>query len=190
MAKKGGFLLGAFIGAGVALLFAPKKGSELREDAGKAYEEFKENPKETLNTWKDTAVDFSTEKFNEIKEKFDSGEISADKAKEYLLEKRDLIKEKVESGELSKETVLDFFNSTKTAITEKLQTAKSSTDELFDQEESDISEDVVSAVTAAEEKLGETIESVNDKVTEVTEKVDSEKIVEKTKEMAHKVEDY
>lgn len=196
MAKKNGFLLGALVGAAAALFFAPKKGSELREDAGKAYDEFKENPKETLNNWKDSAVGFSTEKFNEVKEKFDSGEISADKAKEYLIEKRDAIKAKVESGELSKESVVDFFNSTKTAISEKLNSAKETAEETaeevaekvveeapFDAEESTVAEDVVSAVTAAEEKLTTTIESVTNRVSEETGKVAEN--VEKTVEEAN-----
>lgn len=132
MSKKSGFLFGALVGAAAALFFAPKKGSELREDAGKFYDDFKENPQEALNNWRDTAVDFSVDRFNEIKEKFDSGEISADKAREYLLLKRDFIKEKVDSGELSKEKVLDFFNATRDAIMDKVTTAKSEREELFD----------------------------------------------------------
>ena len=97
MSKKTGFLVGALVGAAAALFLAPKKGSELREGAGKIYDDLKENPQETLTGMRDTALDFSAEKFNEIKEKFDSGEISADKAKEFLLSKRDLIMEKVDS---------------------------------------------------------------------------------------------
>lgn len=86
MSKKTGFLVGALVGAAAALFLAPKKGSELREEAGKIYDDLKENPQETLTGMRDTALDFSAEKFNEIKEKFDSGEISADKAKEFYFQ--------------------------------------------------------------------------------------------------------
>ena len=96
MSKKSGFLAGALIGAAAALFFAPKNVSEIREDASKMYDDFKDDPEAALNNLRD----FSTEKFNDIKERFDSGEISADSAKDYLTSKRDLIKEKVYSGEL------------------------------------------------------------------------------------------
>ena len=69
MSKKTGFLVGALVGAAAALFLAPKKGSELREGAGKIYDDLKENPQETLTGMRDTALDFSAEKFNEIKEK-------------------------------------------------------------------------------------------------------------------------
>ena len=36
----GKFILGAGLGAGLALLFAPKKGSELRNDIKKKFDEF------------------------------------------------------------------------------------------------------------------------------------------------------
>lgn len=40
MAKgKGKFLLGALVGAGLGMLFAPKSGKELRKDLGKAFDE-------------------------------------------------------------------------------------------------------------------------------------------------------
>ena len=40
MAKgKGKFLLGALVGAGLGMLFAPKSGRELRKDLGKAFDE-------------------------------------------------------------------------------------------------------------------------------------------------------
>ena len=97
-----------------------KAGESFPDRLVKIYDDLKENPQETLTGMRDTALDFSAEKFNEIKEKFDSGEISADKAKEFLLSKRDLIMEKVDSGELSKGSVVDFFNDTKDAVVEKI----------------------------------------------------------------------
>ncbi len=53
MSKKTGFLVGALVGAAAALFLAPKKGSELREGAGKIYDDLKENPQETLTKWDD-----------------------------------------------------------------------------------------------------------------------------------------
>lgn len=187
MSKKTGFLVGALVGAAAALFLAPKKGSELREDAGKIYDDFKENPQETLNELRDNAVDFSSEKFTEIKEKFDSGEISADKAKEFLISKRDLIMEKVDSGELSKDSVVDFFNETRDAIMEKINSAKESGEELFDEnqvtdeEDSFISDDaaaVVAKFNDAEETEKEDISS--DSLAE-----EARKIAEKAKELTN-----
>lgn len=167
MSKKTGFLVGALVGAAAALFLAPKKGSELREGAGKIYDDLKENPQETLTGMRDTALDFSAEKFNDIKEKFDSGEISADKAKEFLLSKRDLIMEKVDSGELSKDSVVDFFNDTKDAVVEKINSMKDSGEELFDENESDISEEAA-----------EVVAKFRDAKDEVKEDIDTESLAE------------
>ncbi|MCL2114500.1 YtxH domain-containing protein [Lactococcus protaetiae] len=189
MSKKSGFLVGALVGAAAALFLAPKKGSELREDAGKIYDDFKENPQETLNNLKDSAVDFSTDKFNEIKEKFDTGEISAEKAKDYLISKRDLIKEKVDSGELSKESVVSFFNDTRDAIVEKLNTVKLSSEELFDEDESHLSDEVVAAAAEFNDKKEDVVEATSDKVEEVKEEIDTEKLSEEANKIAEKAKE-
>jgi gas vesicle protein len=195
MSKKSGFLFGAVIGAAAALFLAPKKGSELREEAGKIYDDFKENPQEKLNTWRDSAVDFSADKFNEIKEKFDSGELSAEKAKDYLLAKRDLIKEKVDSGELSKDTVIDFFNDTRDAIVEKINTVKLTSEELFeeelfDEEESGLSDEVIAATAEFNDKKEEVEAFSEDKLDEAKAKLEDEanKIAEKAKSFSEGVE--
>lgn len=119
MAKKSHFFkgvaIGAVVGTVVALFVTPKKGSELRESAVNKYNDFKEDPQATLGDFKD----FSVDKFNEVKSKFDSGEYSAEKAKDFLLEKRDVIKSKVESGDLSVDAVKDFFYKTKDSLTDR-----------------------------------------------------------------------
>ncbi len=173
MSKKTGFLVGALVGAAAALFLAPKKGSELREEAGKIYDDLKENPQETLTGMRDTALDFSAEKFNEIKEKFDSGEISADKAKDFLISKRDLIMEKVDSGELSKETVIDFFNDTKDAVVEKINSMKESGEELFDEDESDLSDEAA-----------EVVAKFSDAKDEVKEDIDTQSLAEEANKIA------
>lgn len=167
MSKKSGILIGALVGAAAALFLAPKKGEDLRDDAGKLYDDFKENPQEALNNWKDKTIDYSTEKFNDVKDKFDSGEISADRAKDFLFEKRDLIKEKVDSGELSKESVIAFFNATRDAIVDKINEIKSDSDELFDENESEFSEEVKQAADKFESKVDETAAAVGEKADEV-----------------------
>ena len=171
MSKKTGFLVGALVGAAAALFLAPKKGSELREGAGKIYDDLKENPQETLTGMRDTALDFSAEKFN-------SGEISADKAKEFLLSKRDLIMEKVDSGELSKDSVVDFFNDTKDAVVEKINSMKDSGEELFDENESDISEEAA-----------EVVAKFSDAKDEVKEDIDTESLAEEAKKIADKAKE-
>ena len=74
MSKKGTgkLILGAGLGAGLALLFAPKKGSELREDlkckinelVNKAKEVDTEEVKENLENKIDEIVDSSTRENN------------------------------------------------------------------------------------------------------------------------------
>ena len=46
MSKKGNFLLGAGLGVGLGLLFAPKSGKETRKDLAKAFDELVEKAKE------------------------------------------------------------------------------------------------------------------------------------------------
>ncbi len=77
MSKKGTgkFILGAAVGAGLGLLFAPKKGKELRSDLKEKIDEVIENIK-TLDK-------------DEVKKEFD------DKIKEIKKELKDLDKEKV-----------------------------------------------------------------------------------------------
>lgn len=193
MSKKSGFLAGALIGAAAALFFAPKKGSEMREDASKMYDDFKDDPEAALNNLRD----FSTEKFNDIKERFESGEISADSAKDYLTSKRDLIKEKVDSGELSKDSVIEFFNSTRDAIVDKINQAKEGTEELFDENESEITDEVVEKTAEFKEKLDDSADTVAEKVEDVKEdaaeavenNVDFGKISEEAGELEKKAKD-
>ncbi|MFK4899178.1 YtxH domain-containing protein [Lactococcus petauri] len=193
MSKKSGFLAGALIGAAAALFFAPKKGSEMREDASKMYDDFKDDPEAALNNLRD----FSTEKFNDIKERFESGEISADSAKDYLTSKRDLIKEKVDSGELSKDSVIEFFNSTRDAIVDKINQAKEGTEELFDENESEVTDEVVEKTAEFKEKLDDSADAVADKVEDVKEdvaevvedNVDFGKISEEAEELEKKAKD-
>ncbi|WP_285124022.1 YtxH domain-containing protein [Lactococcus petauri] len=193
MSKKSGFLAGALIGAAAALFFAPKKGSEMREDASKMYDDFKDDPEAALNNLRD----FSTEKFNDIKERFESGEISADSAKDYLTSKRDLIKEKVDSGELSKDSVIEFFNSTRDAIVDKINQAKEDAEELFDENESEITDEVVEKTAEFKEKLDDSADAVAGKVEDVKEdaaevvedNVDFGKISEEAEELEKKAKD-
>lgn len=118
MAKKfsflGAALIGAAIGVATTLFVAPKKGTDLRKDALDKYNDFREDPQGTFEDLRD----FSVDKFYNIKDKFDSGEYSAEAAKDFLVAKRDEIKEKVESGELSVDTVKDFFYNTKDGLAE------------------------------------------------------------------------
>ena len=109
---------------------------------------------------------------------FDSGEISADKAKEFLLSKRDLIMEKVDSGELSKDSVVDFFNDTKDAVVEKINSMKDSGEELFDENESDISEEAA-----------EVVAKFRDAKDEVKEDIDTESLAEEAKKIADKAKE-
>ena len=59
MSKKTGFLVGALVGAAAALFLAPKKGSELREEAGKIYDDLKEG-KKIMDIARKTGISRST----------------------------------------------------------------------------------------------------------------------------------
>ena len=50
-----GIMTGAFIGAGVALLFAPKPGSEMRQQLGQQYRGLAERVGETTQTLRESA---------------------------------------------------------------------------------------------------------------------------------------
>lgn len=50
-----GLLTGAFVGAGVALLFAPRSGAETRQQLGDQYRGLAERVGEQAQQWRDTA---------------------------------------------------------------------------------------------------------------------------------------
>lgn len=91
MKKKGKFLLGAVFGAGLGVLFAPKKGSETRED-------LKVKVNELINKTKEIDVSEVTElienKINELK--VELKDLDKEKAIKLAKEKANLIKEKAE----------------------------------------------------------------------------------------------
>ena len=94
MAKgTGKFILGATIGAGIALLFAPKKGEELREDLKKRLTELLNKAKEIdVNDVKENIEN----KITEIKKEIE--DLDKEKVKKIALEKADALK--VKTGEL------------------------------------------------------------------------------------------
>ena len=94
MSKKSGigkFVLGAGLGAGLALLFAPKKGSELREDLKKKLEELSNKVKDI--DLKDISNEFS-KKVEEIK--FELKELDKEKVLNLAKEKGEILKDKAE----------------------------------------------------------------------------------------------
>ena len=94
MSKKSGtgkFVLGAGIGAGLALLFAPKKGSELREDLKKKLDELISKAKEV--DLEEVTEEF-TKKVEELKDEVK--ELDREKVLEIAKEKSELLKDKAE----------------------------------------------------------------------------------------------
>ena len=93
MSKKGTgkLLLGGAIGAGIALLFAPKKGEELRSDLSKKIAEFFEKIKEIDS---DEVKENFEKKVNEIKAELK--DLDKEKVKKIAVKKSEQIKEKTE----------------------------------------------------------------------------------------------
>jgi gas vesicle protein len=156
MVKKAGFLtgviLGALTGATVAFLTAPKEGKKLRREVKALYQDYQTDSKATLEDVRETVhqfyddksgqfVEFSTEKFNVIKEKFDTGEISVDKVKTFLIAKKDEIKTKIATGELSKDKVLELLNATKEKIADRVTELKETQDMDIDSNAFDLALD-------------------------------------------------
>ena len=100
--KKGGlgkFVVGAAVGAGIGLLFAPKKGSETRKDVKKKMDEM-------VNQVKNIDMDDLKKEFNEKVEEIKAGLADLDKEKVASIakEKAVLMKDKTqELVELAKE---------------------------------------------------------------------------------------
>jgi len=92
--KRGGlgkFIVGAGLGAGLALLFAPKKGSELREDLKVKLDELLKKAKDgDLEEVKDEIVDKIEELKSELKE------LDKEKVLKIAKEKGEELKEKAE----------------------------------------------------------------------------------------------
>ena len=94
MSKKSGvgkFVLGAGLGAGLALLFAPKKGSELREDLKIKLDELLKKAKEV--DLEEVSADF-TDKIEELKKELK--DLDKEKVLKVAKEKGELLKEKAE----------------------------------------------------------------------------------------------
>ena len=103
MGKKGlgKFLLGAGIGAGLALLFAPKKGSDLRRDIKKKFDEFMADVDKM--TVEDIKKEF-TNKLDEVKKGLEDLDkekvlkIAKKKAKQIQEKAEDLVNYAIEKG--------------------------------------------------------------------------------------------
>jgi len=87
----GKFILGAGLGAGLALLFAPKKGNELREDLKKKLDEFIAKAKDV--ELKDITDEF-TKKIEELKDEVK--DLDKEKVLKIAKEKGELLKDKTE----------------------------------------------------------------------------------------------
>ena len=121
MSKKGGvgkFVLGAGLGAGLALLFAPKKGSELREDLKNKLDELLKKAKEV--DLEDVTDEF-TKKVEELKRELK--DLDKEKVLKVLKDKaEDLLELAKEKGTPVLESIArDVKKSTASVIKEVLK---------------------------------------------------------------------
>lgn len=80
--KKRYFIFGSIVGAILALLFSPKKGSYLREDIKDKYKEYKDDPTEGINN----TLKIIGKKLSDVIEKFNEEDIEIQE-KELIISK-------------------------------------------------------------------------------------------------------
>ncbi len=101
MSKKTNFLLGAGVGLGLGLLFAPKSGKETREDLKAAFEDLVEKAKEIdVEEVKNAIIVKTRELENTIKEldKETAKQMIIDKSNEVKIKAQELVELAVEKG--------------------------------------------------------------------------------------------
>lgn len=77
-------------GAAAAYFLSTEKGKKLQKKAAQAYEDYRENPAEYHQKAKDKATeytDLAVDTFNDYRQKFESGELTADEFLETVKEK-------------------------------------------------------------------------------------------------------
>ncbi len=101
MSKKGNFLLGASVGLGLGILFAPKSGKETRKDLAKAMEDLLEKAKEIdIEEVKNAIIIKTKELESTIKEldKETAKQLILDKSNEVKIKAQELVDLAVEKG--------------------------------------------------------------------------------------------
>lgn len=121
MSKKGKFILGAAIGAGLGLLFAPKTGKETREDLKKKIDELAAKAKEI--DIQEVKASFLN-KIDELKEDFK--DLDREKAAKIAKEKAIAIEKKTEelvkmAKEAAKPKLEELANGVKKQTTKTLK---------------------------------------------------------------------
>lgn len=116
MSKKGKFLLGAGIGLGLGLLFAPKSGKETRKDLAKSFDDLVEKAKEIdIEEVKNAIIVKAKELENTIKDldKETAKQLIIDKSKEVKIKAQELVDLAVEKGTpMVEKTAKDVKNKT------------------------------------------------------------------------------
>ncbi len=101
MSKKGNFLLGAGVGLGLGLLFAPKSGKETRQDLGKAIDELIKKAKEIdVEEVKNAIIVKTRELERTIKDldKETAKQLIIDKSNEVKIKAQELVDLAIEKG--------------------------------------------------------------------------------------------
>lgn len=101
MGKKRNFLLGAAVGVGLGLLFAPKSGKETREDLSRMIKDLYEKAKEIdIEEVKNAIIVKTRELENTIKDldKETAKQLIIDKSKEVKIKAQELVDLAVEKG--------------------------------------------------------------------------------------------
>lgn len=132
-------IIGVASGAAAAYFLSTEKGKKFQKKAAKAYEAYKENPAEYHQKAKDKATeytDLAVDIFNDYRQKFESGELTAD---EFL----DTVKEKGKAA-------ADFASEKVSEFTSKVSEAVNETEEAKEEPKAEV-DDIIIDYTQDEE---------------------------------------
>lgn len=166
MSKASKFLttlvLGAAGGTAAAVFLASKTGKVLREKVTDYIKDYQQDPESKHAEWVDKAHDLkdqAVEKYSDVKNRFESGELTTDDIVKTVKEKAEELKERVTQEEFFahlKDQVTKFKTETKEEVTDP--SSADLTDVSFDEEF--VSEDITIELDEANILVDESVDGI------------------------------